>query len=338
MIILTLILLIAVLLAATWFSKRYRTQEQRAPLSAPLGNDEAQAAKRLQRHVQMLAGTIGERNMWHFERLEQAAGYIEGELKEAGCPVRAHEYTLQGKTARNIVAELAGSERPEEIVVVGAHYDSVMGSPGANDNATGVAALLELGRSLCDERPRRTLRLAAFVNEEPPFFKTHEMGSRVYAKEARQRGEKIVAMVSLETIGYYSDAEESQMFPFPPLRFFYPTRGNFVAFVSNFRSRALLQRSLKGFRAATDFPAEGLAAPEWLIGVDWSDQWSFWRSGYPAIMITDTAPFRYRHYHTMRDTPDKVDYGALARVKSGLVGMVRGLAGSSELQKQGGRR
>jgi hypothetical protein len=148
------------------------------------------------------------------------------------------------------------------------------------------------------------------------------MGSLVYARAARAKGEKIVAMVSLETIGYYSEGEGSQEFPFSPLRFFYPTRGNFVAFVGNFASHRLLQKALAAFRGTGAFPAEGLVAPEWLIGVDWSDQWSFWRNGFPAIMITDTAPFRYHHYHTRSDTPDKVDYRALARVTTGLKGMV----------------
>lgn len=327
MILLILLTLVAMLLAAAWFSRRYRAGEPAVSPAVELSAEEAEAAKRLEGDVRRLAGEIGERNMWHFERLEQAAKYIEYELRTAGWAVGAQEYELQGRRPRNIVAEIAGSESPQEIVLIGAHYDSVMGSPGANDNGSGVAALLELSRMLFGARPRRTLRLVAFVNEEPPFFKTSEMGSRVHARAAKRSGEKIVAMVSLETIGYYSEAEGSQMFPFTPLRFFYPTRGNFVAFVSNFRSRALLQRSLKAFRAASDFPAEGLAAPEWLIGVDWSDQWSFWRSGYPAVMITDTAPFRYRHYHTMQDTPDKVDYEALARVTAGLAGMVEALAG-----------
>jgi Zn-dependent M28 family amino/carboxypeptidase len=327
MILLTLLLLIAVLLAAAWHSRRYRARETVAAPSRELSLEEARSATRLEEDVRELAGEIGERNMWRLERLEQAASFIEAELRKAGWAVDSQEYELQGRTVRNIVAEIAGSERPQEIVLVGAHYDSVLGSPGANDNGSGVAALLELARALAGERPRRTLRLVAFTNEEPPFFKTHEMGSRVYARAAKKKGEKIVAMVSLETIGYYSEAKESQMFPFPPLRYFYPTRGNFVAFVANFRSRALLQRALKAFRASSDFPAEGLAAPEWLIGVDWSDQWSFWRSGYPAIMVTDTAPFRYPHYHSRRDTPEKLDYAALARVTEGLAGMVKMLAG-----------
>jgi len=327
MIILILLALLAVLLAAAWFSNRYRDQEGGAALLTAMNVEETQTARRLQEHVRMLAGKIGERNMPNFARLEEAAAYIEEMLREAGWEVSAQEYVLQGRRVRNLIAEVGGSEFPEEIVLVGAHYDSLIGSPGANDNASGVAALLELARIMKGERPRRTLRLVAFTNEEPPFFKTSGMGSRVYARHAGKKGEKIVGMVSLETIGYYSEADESQMFPFPPLRHFYPTRGNFVAFVANFASRSLLQRALKYFRAASPFPAEGLVAPEWLMGVDWSDQWSFWRSGYPAIMITDTAPFRYPHYHAPSDTPERVNYEALARVTTGIAGMTRALAG-----------
>jgi Zn-dependent M28 family amino/carboxypeptidase len=326
-IILIVLLLIAVLLAAAWYSKRFRARTPTA--EAPMAESaDPEQARRLEEDVRMLAARIGERNMWHPGNLEQAARHIESQLAATGCTVESQTYRLQGRSVRNIVAEIRGRKRPEEIIVIGAHYDSVFGSPGANDNATGVAVLIELARTLCSDRPRRTLRLVAFVNEEPPFFKTGDMGSRVYARQAKQQGEQIVAMVSLETLGYYSEAAGSQAFPFPLLRFFYPTRANFIAFVANFRSRALLQQALKAFRANSAFPAEGLVAPEWLIGVDWSDHWSFWRSGYPAIMITDTALFRYRHYHMPGDTPDKVDFQALARVTAGLAGMTRALAGS----------
>lgn len=325
MILPSLLLLAVLLFAAAWFSGRYRAQRPAALPETAAAGELAAREGRLRRHVHELAGRIGERNLWHFAPLELAAAYIETELAAAGCAVSTQAYTVQKQAVRNIVAEIAGRDLAEEIVVVGAHYDSVIGSPGANDNASGVAALLELARELCAASPRRTLRLAAFVNEEPPFFKTAEMGSLVYARAARAKGEKIVAMVSLETIGYYSEAEGSQAFPLTPLRFFYPTRGNFVAFVGNFASRRLLQKALAAFRGTAAFPAEVLVAPEWLVGVDWSDQWSFWRSGYPAIMITDTAPFRYRHYHTRADTPDKIDYRALARVTTGLKGMVGGL-------------
>ena len=162
------------------------------------------------------------------------------------------------------------------------------------------------------------------MNEEPPFFKTDEMGSRVYARRSKERGENIVAMFSLETIGYYSDRPRSQRYPFP-LNLFYPKRGDFIAFVANLASRALLHETISAFRASARFPSEGVAAPAFVPGIDWSDQWSFWRHGIPALMITDTAPYRYPHYHLRSDTPDKVDYERLAVVVAGLERMFRAL-------------
>jgi Zn-dependent M28 family amino/carboxypeptidase len=184
--------------------------------------------------------------------------------------------------------------------------------------------VLELAGAARDWAPERSWRFVLFVNEEPPFFRTTEMGSHVHARGAKLRGERIVAMYSLETIGYYSEAPGSQRYPFP-FSAFYPDRGNFVAFVANLPSRALLHRTIAAFRAHAEFPSEGAAAPAWVPGVDWSDQLWFWNEGYPALMITDTAPFRYPHYHTPQDTPDKVDYDRLARVVRGLERTFRAL-------------
>jgi Zn-dependent M28 family amino/carboxypeptidase len=170
------------------------------------------------------------------------------------------------------------------------------------------------------------VRFVAFVNEEPPLFQTEQMGSVRYARRARQRGENIVGMLSLETIGYYSREKGSQSFPTALLRPFYPSRGNFIAFIGTLSSRSLLRRVLASFRLHSDFPAEGLTAPAWVTGVDWSDHWSFLREGYPAIMITDTAIFRYPWYHTAGDTPDKVNYTAMARVTAGLAAVTAELA------------
>ena len=318
---LPLLLILTLLLVAFWLSGRNRNCAWAATApSPPPGRTEA-----LQRHVDYLAGQIGERHLWRPRQLEQAAGYIEEQFRAAGCTLHDQTYQVQNQSVRNLIAEIPGRQRPQEIVVIGAHYDSVIGTPGANDNASGVAALLELARHFCATAPSRTLRLVAFVNEEPPFFQSEEMGSLVYAQAARDKGERIVAMVSLETIGYYSDAEDSQSFPFLPLRLIYPTRANFLAFVGNLPSRKLLQQALAAFRRSTPFPAQGLIAPEWLVGVNWSDQWSFWRQGYAAIMVTDTAPFRYPHYHAATDTPDRLDYEALAQVTEGLAGMVTAL-------------
>ncbi len=281
----------------------------------------------LRRHVVAVASR--EHNLWHIEALEAAARYIEDALAGFGYTPSAQRFTTNGVAVRNIEVEVAGGARAGEIVIVGAHYDSVQGATGANDNGSGVAAVLELARLARTTKPARTLRFVLFVNEEPPFFKSGEMGSRKYARRARERGENIVAMFSLETIGYYSDEPGSQHYP-PPIGLFYPATGNFIAFVSNLGSRGLLHEVVASFRRHAQFPSEGLAAPAFIPGVDWSDHWSFWQEGYPALMVTDTAPYRYPYYHTAADTPDKVDYDRLARVVSGLRATLLDLAGGPD--------
>jgi Zn-dependent M28 family amino/carboxypeptidase len=232
---------------------------------------------------------------------------------------------MRGQTCHNIEAEIRGADA--KILLIGAHYDSVFGSPGANDNGTGVAATLALARRFATAKPKRSLRFVAFVNEEPPYFLSGEMGSLVYARRCKERGDKISAMISLETIGYFSDAAHSQTYPSPGLGLFYPKVGNFIGFVSNVQSRALLRRVIALFRKHAKIPSEGAALPAFIPGVSWSDQWSFWRHGYPAIMVTDTAPFRYPHYHSSSDTPDKLDYDRFTLVVSGMEKVIENLSG-----------
>lgn len=292
----------------------------------PLTEEEGELAARLREHVTVIASR--DHNVFALPMLEQAAQYIENAFDRAGYRVAAQRFDAGGVPVRNIEVEWPGGPRASEIVVVGAHYDSVAGAPGANDNGSGVAALLELARLLRSARPERTLRFVAFVNEEPPFFRSENMGSLRYARRSKARGERVVAMISLETIGYYSDRPGSQRYPFP-LGLFYPSTGNFLAFVSNLSSRGLLREAIAGFRRHARLPSEGLAAPASIPGVDWSDHSSFWDAGYPALMVTDTAPYRYPHYHTAADTPDKVDYERLARAVGGLHGMLGALAGAA---------
>jgi len=293
----------------------------------PLTSEEQLIHDKLKHHVDMLAQQIGERNVWQAEALVAAASYIRNTLEELGYQVRMQSFESQGQKVHNIEVELRGTNAPQEIVVVGAHYDSVPDGPGANDNASGVAAMLELARLLAGKTHTRTLRLVAFVNEEQPFSSGEEMGSRVYAERSRMLGEQIKAMVSLETIGFYTDQAASQHYPFP-FNYFYPDTGNFIGFVGNLSSWNLVRQSLGAFRASTAFPSEGVAAPDWVRGIGWSDHASFWQAGYPAIMITDTALFRYQHYHKETDTPDKLDYKSLARVTRGLVDVAIKLAGN----------
>lgn len=279
-------------------------------------------AAELKADVTQLAGKIGHRDTDHPEGLAQGADYIEAELQRAGWKVVRHPYKVGEQTVYNLDVELKGKE--DAIVLVGAHYDSVMGAPGANDNGSGVAGVLARARRMGKDHFKRTLRLVAFVNEEPPYFQTDQMGSLVYAKECKARGEKISAMISLETIGCYSDAPKSQRYP-APFNLFYPTEGNFIAFVGNVESADLVKRVVGKFRQDVQFPSEGAALPGGIEGVGWSDQWSFWKCGYKGIMVTDTAPFRYQWYHTKDDTPDKLDYERTARVVEGLEIVVRDL-------------
>lgn len=306
----------------------------------PLTATETELKSRLTSHVETLAGAIGERNAWRAGSMDRTSAFIEGELARLGYAVQRQDFSiaregLRGLAARifgragnvaadvervtftNLWVDIPGTTNAKEIVVVGAHYDSVPMCPGANDNGTGVAAVIELARLLKAERLPRTLRFVLFANEEQPFFTSNAMGSRVYAEAAKNRGEAIAAMISVETVGYFSQAKGSQRYPFP-LGFLYPETGNFIAFVSNVRSRDLLRRAIGTFRREAAFPSEGLAAPAMVPGVDWSDHASFWEQGYPAIMVTDTAPYRYPDYHRPSDTPDKIDYDSLTRVVSGL--------------------
>jgi Zn-dependent M28 family amino/carboxypeptidase len=276
----------------------------------------------------MLAGTIGERHMWRPAALYQAADYIRQTFAACGYSPVGHAYELHGIRVENLEAVLHDSSRASEALVVGAHYDSVQGCPGANDNGTGVAAVLELARRFAGRPRPRAIRFVAFVNEEPPWFLTPSMGSSVYATAARQRGDDIVGMLSLETIGYYSDEPDSQRYP-PPLNLLYPTVGDFIGFVSNVGSARLLRRAARAFQACTDFPIRTAAAPAAIPGVGWSDHWSFWQAGYSALMVTDTAPYRYPWYHTAGDTPDRISFERFAEVVDGLEHVVHVLAGGS---------
>src|SRR3990170_2594961 len=204
-------------------------------------------------------------------------------------PLTEEETEIRNHIKKNIEVEILGKSRPNEIIILGAHYDSVIGCPGANDNATGVAAILEFARLLKGGNLQCTVRFVAFTNEEPPFFQTENMGS-----------------------------------------FVYPNTGNFIGFVSNASSRNLVHHVIASFRRNTHFPSEGVAAPGWMTGIGWSDQWSFWKEGYPGIMITDTAPFRYPYYHTQWDTPDKIDYDRMARVVAGLKRVIIGLTNTDK--------
>lgn len=272
-----------------------------------------------------LAGEIGERHVWRPRALHAAADYIRGEFESLDYAVVPQAYEVHGVRCENLQVTIPGGARASEIVLAGAHYDTVEGSPGADDNASGVAGLIEIARLLRGSRPARTLKLVAFVNEESPFFRSGAMGSAVYARAARRRGDDIRLMLSLEMLGCYRDEPRSQAYP-PFLKWFYPERGNFIAFVSNLRSRRALAEFTRAFREGSDFPCERLAAPALVPGLSWSDHRSFWRAGYRAVMVTDTAFYRNAHYHQPTDTPERLRYTEMARVVEGLARALGALA------------
>jgi hypothetical protein len=291
----------------------------------PLTSEELELRDRLSAEVSYLSVNIGDRNVLLPHSLLAASDYLSSCLQEQGYTVVEHPYSVEGAAVNNLEATLAGTDSTLGQVIVGAHYDSVAGTVGANDNGTGVAAVLEIARLIRQMKFRRTVRFVLFVNEEPPHFQTAQMGSRVYAHELRQAGVPVSAMISLETIGFYSDEPGSQKYP-PVLNLFYPNRGDFIGFVGDTQSRGLVRESVRGFRESTRFPSEGIAAPADWPGIGWSDQWSFWQEGYPGIMVTDTAPFRYPYYHTPSDTVDKINFDKTARVVEGISKLVEKLA------------
>jgi len=266
----------------------------------------------------------GPRNHWSMESLRAAAAFIGQSLVEAGYDVERHVYR-EAIGGENLIAEVRGQS--QELVIVGAHYDSVWESPGADDNASGVAGMLALARRFANAKPEKTLRFVAFANEEPPHFQSPDMGSYAYALRCHERGEHVAAMLSLEMLGYYDERRGTQQYP-PLLAAFYPNTADFIAFAGNVRSRRLVRRCVKAFRRHGSMKAESAALPELIPQIGWSDQWSFWQFGWPGLMVSDTALFRNPHYHTPGDLPATLDYARFARVVEGLGAVVGDLAGT----------
>jgi Zn-dependent M28 family amino/carboxypeptidase len=320
-------LVLALIVALVWTLRMTQMplKSYSGPLR-PLSRAQSDLAGRLSTEVKYLSQAVGDRNVWRTGSLTEVVTYLRSDLQQAGYTVTERTYTVDGQAVNNLEVGLNGSEGTGETIILGAHYDTVAKTVGADDNASGVAALLELTRLLRMSKPRKNIRFVIFVNEEPPFFQTSGMGSLVYAKELRRENVRVSAMISLEMLGFYSDAQGSQRYP-ALLGLFYPSRGDFVGFVGNSESRGLVRRAILGFRESTSFPSEGIAAPAAWPGIGWSDQWSFWQENYPAIMITDTALFRNPYYHTSLDTADRLDFEKMARVVEGIQRVVESLSG-----------
>lgn len=290
--------------------------------------EEALRTERLREHIAILASDIGERNLYRYDRLQAAAGFIENAWSELGYRASRQLYEAKQLQFANVEIEIPGMNKQEEIIIVGAHYDTHQKSPGANDNGSGIAALLELARAFAGKRLSRTLRFVAFTNEERPFTRTSMMGSRVYARRCRERREEIKAMICLETLGYCSEQKGSQRLSFMGLLL--PRRGNFIALIGNNPSKGLLSHVNRMFSLRRDVRCKALTLPTNFPGAWSSDNWSFWKEGYPAVMVTDTAPLRYPHYHNPTDTPDKLSYSFLTGVVDGLEALITSLGRSTD--------
>jgi hypothetical protein len=286
---------------------------------------------RLRAHVTHLATTIGPRDQSKVDAANEAARWVEGEFRKVasdkvasnGAVVDVQRYEVKGATHFNVSLEIRGGVHPREIVIVGAHYDTAPDTPGADDNASGVAGVIELARRFSGaDAPARTIRFVAFGTEEPPAIRTADMGSYHYAKRCRERNENVVAMLSIELIGYYSDAEGSQERPFGT-QGIYPSVGNFLVFVGDTWQGPMARHSRDVFNKACGMPGNVMILSRYLRGANSSDQWSFWQWRYPGIMVTDTAFWRNKNYHMPTDTPGTLDYVRMAQAVDGIEGVLR---------------
>jgi Zn-dependent M28 family amino/carboxypeptidase len=278
--------------------------------------------------VTRLAGDIGARTYRDLDRLARTSTYLSEQFASLGYQVTRQSFVFSGNTYHNIIAELTGNSFPETLLIVGAHYDTVSTTPGADDNASGVAGLLGLARALAGARMERTVRFVAFALEEWPVYRSRRMASYHYALSLKEKNEPVEGMICLEMIGYFCDREGCQHYPFPLMNHVFPKTGNFISMVGNMRSKSFTEMIAKYFRQGADLPVVTLNAPAIVIGIDFSDHWSFGKFGYKAFMVTDTAFYRNPHYHGPTDLPDTLDYTRMSKVVEGLTTAIREWGGS----------
>lgn len=295
-----------------------------SPAFLPAGRNDG-APERLRAHAEKLAGEIGDRNFFGpaLPKLKEAERYISGEFEECGLRARRLPYTWFGAETANVEALAPGTDPGSPYYVVGAHYDTAE-NPGADDNASGVAVLLELACRLAKDPPAADIRFVAFTNEEPPFFRKESMGSAVYVSSAAARGDRILGGIVLEMLGYYRTERFSQKYP-PLIGPFLPDRGDFLAQVGNFGSRGLSGTMAPAFREATGLPLVAVTLPAFVPGVDFSDHRNFWAKDIPAVMYSDTAFYRNDNYHKDSDLPATLDHARMAAAADGLEAALRAL-------------
>ena len=325
------ILFVAFLSSGYWYMMECEGNWRAEPLEKKMKTELTEIKKNMESDIEYLQN-LGPRNSGNdisYRQLRHCEEWIKQKWESQGYVVKKHTFSIKGKEYSNLEIEIKGRTLPSEIIIISAQYDTLPNSPGANNNGSGMAILFQLSQLLRKYTPDRTLRLLNFVNEEDPFFGTEMMGSYQYAKRCRQRGEEIRVMLSLDALGVYKDEPGSQRLPFP-FSMFYPSRGNFLAFIGDFSSRKYMVETTRGFKKGSSFPIEAGVVPKWVEGAAWSDHLSFWRFGYPGIMITDTGGFRSASHTTKEDTIDKLNFEAMSRI---VVGMYTCAVHLTSLQK-----
>jgi hypothetical protein len=312
------------LVFAWWYLATCEGHWQGEPIEAQRSAELQDMEQSLQADVRHLSVEIGERNLQddaRYRALQRAGEWIRGRWEAMGFRVGEQTLVVAGRQVSNLEIEIPGRTAPSQIVIVSAQHDTLVGSPGANNNASGEAVLLKLSELLRGHQADRTIRLVSFTTEEDPWFGTKDMGSYHYARRCRERGEDVRVMMSLDAIGYYLHEPGTQRLPFP-FSALYPDRGDFLAFIGNIPSRAMVTAATRGFHKGSAFPIQAGLSPEWVKGASWSDHSSFWRFGYRAIQITDTGGFRSPFHTNAGDTMEKIDYRALARITFGMYGSI----------------
>jgi len=318
-IILIILVLLVIPLFSAWFLVSQPSFNQNSPSAVKLDRS------RLREHVVKLSNDFFPRNYLNTNNLDLCAEYIFAHFKRAGADTSFQEFTAIGKKYKNVIG-MFGPKTGERIVI-GAHYDAFKNTPGADDNASGVSGLIELAYLVGKTKLNIGIEFVAYSLEEPPFFSTKDMGSAHHAKLLHAGNVKVRCMIALEMIGYFSNEPGSQLYPIPAFKIFYPSRGNFMVVAGAFHQRKIVKQIKQYMQGAANLPVYSINAPMFVTGVDYSDHRNYWKYGYDAVMITDTAFYRNLEYHKPGDTPDRLNYGMIEKVVIQIFEAVKGLAG-----------
>jgi hypothetical protein len=302
----------------TWILVAQPTLTKNSPSAVTL------ETSRLKAHVLKLSKDYFPRSHTNTINLDRCAEYIKAHFEKAGADASIQEFTVLGKQYQNVIGFFG--DKAGERIVIGAHYDARINTPGADDNASGISGLVELGYLIGKEKLNTGIELVAYTLEEPPFFGTEDMGSAHHARLLHDRNINVKCMIALEMIGYFSSVSGSQSYPVPALKIFYPSKGNFIAIVGRLDQRKIVKKIKGLMKGATDLPVYTVNAPLIVPGIDFSDHRNYWKYGYDAVMITDTAFYRNHEYHKPGDTAERLNYELMGKAVIQIFEAIKGLA------------